>query len=119
MANHSKQNYLNETTLPHIGAMVKREVERQNLTPTQVGRMLGVKSTTVTAYYKSRSMQAGLVLLLSKVLKYDFFSEIMEALPDDFPKRKDEAALEKMTNLEREIEDLKKENALMKELFKK
>lgn len=117
--NTGRQKYLAETTLPHIGAMVQREMERQNLTPTQLGRMLGVKSNAVTNYFKSRSMQAGLVLALSRALNYDFFTEVLDGLPADFPRKKDGENLNKIAELETEIADLKKENALLKELFKK
>lgn len=116
MANYETQNYLKETELPHIGEMVRREMERQNLTPTQVGRLLGVKSTTVRAYFKSRSMQAGLILMLGRGLKYDFFSEILEGLPKEYPRKADEGAAQKVADLEARIWELEKEVKIYREV---
>lgn len=116
MENYGRQKYLEEKHLPHIGEMVKREVERSRLSLAQLGKILGVNGNAVSKYYLSRSMQAGLVLKLSKALNHDFFSEILEGLPEDYPRKPDETSAQKVAELEAEIEDLKKELAIYKDI---
>jgi len=68
----------------HIGSMLKAYIEQNNLMRTDVARKLNTPNTAIYAYEKRASLKTENVLRLCNALRYNFFMDIANSLPQDF-----------------------------------
>lgn len=114
--NKRKYQLQSSVAYPHAGKLVESYLNKHMSNRTQVGRLLNVLPTTVARYFKSESLQLGILWKLSLVTQHNFILEIGSQLPIDYPtpgvieaeNRLKEKVLE-LAEKQKEIENLKKE----------
>ena len=76
---HRNTNKKNENmTLPHIGELIKAEVERQGLTKAVFAETIGTTTRNVHKIFKKENLDLILLGNISKALKHDFFRDITD-----------------------------------------
>lgn len=96
----------------HIGQLIKTVFERSGMTVSEFARQLNCERTNVYTIFKRRTIDVELLVIISKVLRYNFFEEILKQVDLDF-KRQD-------LNINIKIQNLSKDKiTLLKELLEK
>lgn len=57
----------------HIGRLIKEVVTKQNIDNSLLIKKMDCSGETLLFYYNSKTLDAGLLLKFSKILRYDFF----------------------------------------------
>ena len=58
----------------HIGQCIRKQVEEQGKTSVWLARELGCHRTNLYKIYDKRTIDTGILLRISRILIYDFFS---------------------------------------------
>jgi hypothetical protein len=93
---------------PHIGEILKKYCSEKRIYKAAWARHQSVRKSTVTGYFKKKSMQISTLFTISQVLKYNFIRQVADMLPPEYPPH---AA----NPLQAEVEALKKENEKLKD----
>jgi hypothetical protein len=107
-------NYLQS---PHIGDLLKKFTTDRRTYKSAWARHQKVYHSTVMRYFKKQSMQVSTLFTISQVLKFNFIRQVADALPAEYPPFGSNPLQLENEAMKKEIEDLKKENALLKELL--
>jgi transcriptional regulator with XRE-family HTH domain len=83
----------------HIGNKIKQVFTKKGMTVSEFGRRINKSRENVYSIFKRKTIDTGLLQKISDVLEYDFFQYY--------------------TPLKDEVVKLKKENALLKEIWSK
>ena len=101
---------ISEKSSPHIGNMLAQLLKEKRISKSELGRLLNIHSGSIAGYIKQSSMQTALLWKLGQALDFDFFA----ALSAKFPLKK---PTETEIKLEQQLADVKKENALYKQIL--
>lgn len=66
----------------HAGKLVKEQMDSQGKTVTWLAEQLSCSRTNVYKIYDRPSIDTGLLLRISKILKYDFFALYSEEIEE-------------------------------------
>jgi len=72
-----------EVTNIHIGEMVKKELQKQDLTISWLARQVHHDASNLNKLLQKPSMHTDLLIRISKALHHDFFIEISNLLQLD------------------------------------
>ena len=103
----------------HIGNMIKNYIDRKNLKRTAIAAMLQTPNTAIYAYEKRDSLKISTVIRICNALKYNFFMDIANSLPQEYEYNRS-LSVAKDVLIEQqnaEITRLNNENNLLKELI--
>ncbi len=64
--------------MPHIGKLIKEELERQERTPTWLARKINCERPNVYYIFRQQSINTDLLMQISRALNFDFFSMFSE-----------------------------------------
>lgn len=117
MTNGRKYQIQGEYQYPHIGNLIKDVLEMRGLSQSEVARRIGVKPTTFYGYLFQESIQFGILWKISIAVNYNFFAEMVNHLPESVIKSKPSVYDNTLHEKEAEIEDLKKEIEIYKNLL--
>ncbi len=92
----------------HIGGKIKARAKELKIGPSELGTLINTTKQNITSIYTRASLDSELLLQISKALKCNFFLLYDVAGVEDPAKVK----------LSVQIEELKKENALLKKEMK-
>lgn len=81
----------------HIGNKIKGLVFKKGMSVSEFGRRINKSRENVYSIYKRKTIDTGLLMVISKVLEHDFF--------------------EYYTALSSEVQKLKEENSTLKEMI--
>ncbi|MBI4929632.1 MAG: helix-turn-helix transcriptional regulator [Bacteroidetes bacterium] len=98
--------------MPDIGAEVAKVMAQRGTTKTGLARLLGCHASTVTRVLKNQETSNRFLLRLCKALRYNFFKLYVDELQKEFP---GDELLSPGKSAEKEIVELRKENADLKE----
>ena len=98
-----------------FGAMLKQYLTKKRIYKAALARALGVSDTQILAYQKRPSLQLGIVLQLSTILKHNFFLDIAATLPDTFTTDApvDDTKDKRIAELEQEVMILKAQKEVL------
>lgn len=102
------------TEMPHIGSIVKENLDKSKYNQSEIGLFLQISSIGVGRYTKEKSLQCYIIWNLSKVFKVNMFETIGKAL--DLPITQNISPNELM--LQQRVTDLEKELAIYKEIIR-
>lgn len=105
----------NKNQAPHIGEILKTYRKQKRIYQSGMSRALNVYYSTVNRYFKKPSMQTTTLWNVCHVLKHNFFADLAAMLPPEFSHGTNTAD-EKIAALEKEIEKLKIENEVLREI---
>lgn len=105
---------------PNLGNFINYYFKNANIKKKDVSNYLDVLPTTLNQYFKQQSFQIIILWRISHAVKHNFLMELGEKwLKIDYTTQKEKDLIEQLARKEEENRDLKKENELMKELFKR
>lgn len=116
------QKYLanTERPAPNTGEMLKAVYKKRRISEAALGRKLNRRASTLASYEKNATIQTAVLWELCHALKHNFFLEISAQLPADYATNApiDHSKDERIAELERELEILKAEKAVLLEALK-
>lgn len=66
----------------HIGNLIREELHRQNHTNAWLAERIGITPRTLQKIYNKPSLDTQQLLIISRALRYDFFTCYSSALAD-------------------------------------
>ncbi|MDR2423127.1 MAG: helix-turn-helix domain-containing protein [Prevotellaceae bacterium] len=60
----------------HIGSIIKKEVEKRNISKIEFADMIGYHRTSVYDIFRRKSLDIELLIRISKALNYDFIHKV-------------------------------------------
>ncbi|WP_432672183.1 helix-turn-helix domain-containing protein [Flavobacterium sp. SM2513] len=102
-----------------IGKMIRKYIEENKLSRTKLAAKMGIPNTAFYSYEKQDSLQAANLMRICEAFQYNFFMDIANQLPETYAFDKTLRTSKDfiITEQEAEIQKLKLENNLMKELL--
>lgn len=103
----------------HIGNMIKNYIDSKNLKRSGIAHLLHTPNTAIYAYEKRDSLKTSTVMRICHALKYNFFMDIANSLPQEYEYNRS-LSVAKDVLIEQqnaEITRLHNENNLLKELI--
>ena len=73
---------MENTTTIHIGKLIKREFDRQGRKTQWLADQLCFERTNVYNIFRRKSIDTELLLRISQILEFDFFSIYSRQMPD-------------------------------------
>jgi transcriptional regulator with XRE-family HTH domain len=96
----------------HIGSIIKRFCEEHNISAPQLGRKVGMNSSTIYRVFKRANLDSENLILFSGALKHDLFQYYGQ--PKAPVSESDSLQLkEEIDELMKEIEELKRRNEIL------
>lgn len=107
-----------ETTIPHIGDLLKTHLESRRARKSVLARKLGISPTSINNYQKRQSFQCATLWRLSVELKHNFFADLAAQLPPDYTTTapKSTAIDEEIAQLKNKIQILEAEKNMLLEV---
>ena len=101
------------------GKLIERVALQQKLTNVEIEKAIDRQPTSMYKYIRNSSIQTGILIDLCYAMKYNFFQEIANKLPDEFTKtdKNAEEKLAQKTAYENRIAALEEENKILKVQF--
>lgn len=62
----------------HIGQLIKTVFERSGMTVSEFARKLNCERTNIYTIFKRKSIDVELLVNISKILKYNFFEDVLK-----------------------------------------
>ena len=103
----------------HIGSMIKNIIDKNLLTRVYVSKRLGTYNTAVYGYEKRKSIHTDTLMNFCDALQHNIFMDVALQLPSTYTQNKQSSKDIEIAQLKNEIEKLKTQNELLKELIKK
>lgn len=103
----------------HVGSMIKAHIEKNNLVRTHIAWKMNIPNTAIYGYENRHELKTATLVRICTALKYNFFMDLANLMPQDFAHNmtlsspKDDL----IKQLTEEIQKLKSENSLLKELI--
>ena len=103
----------------HIGNMIKNYIDSKNLKRSGIAHLLHTPNTAIYAYEKRDSLKTSTVMRICHALKYNFFMDIANSLPQEYEYNRSLSVAKDVliAQQETEITRLHNENNLLKELI--
>lgn len=106
---------------PSVGTFIRRVFDQRRVRKSALSRVLGVGPSTVTDLMTARSIGTERLWHLCLALRHNFFADIAAQLPSDFATNAplDTTALDRISELEKEVEKLKTEIGVWEKIGRK
>ena len=108
-----------ENKQPHVGEILKNYIDTHRVYKSSLARKLGIADNTILRYQKSNTLKASVLWDLSCALKHNFIMQLGEQLGIAYETKAEKELKQQLQQLQQNNHDLKKENELLKELFKR
>lgn len=102
-----------------MGTLIKNKIEEHRISYAEVARRLNVKPPTINGYLNQHTLQTKTIWNLSQALGYNLFNDLIVLLPEEIQKSNKTSFQETITNQQKEIDDLKKEITIYKDILRK
>jgi transcriptional regulator with XRE-family HTH domain len=103
---------------PHMGSFIKAKIEEQQLSYAEVCRRMNIKQPTMNGYFIQDTLQLKTLWKLCHALQYNLFSDLIRLLPETLQNTNKTSFQETISAQQQQIEDLKKEIAIYKDILK-
>lgn len=114
-SNERKHLLKSENSYPDIGNFVHWHIMQQQVKKKEVAASLGVIGTTVNGYFKSRSLQTGIVWKISEAIGYNLLADLGQRLGIPFETETEKALKLQIAEKDEEIKILKIQLQVYKE----
>ena len=104
---------------PALGNFINYYFYTHKIKKTPISNALGISYNSFNAYLKNTSFQFTILWRISKIVNYNFLMDLGEWLGIPFETKSEKALKEQIELLQKENQDLKKENELLRELLKR
>ena len=115
-----KKHKLQSTnSYPHNGNMLKEYFTKHAVNCAEIARQMGVSGSSVFQYFESQSLQLGILWKASLALNHNFVAELGEKLSVDYVTAREAALQNQVESLETELEKVKFELSIYKNIVGK
>lgn len=114
-----KTNTNTAKELPHMGTFIKNKIDEQKISRAEVCRRMNITQPTINGYFIQQTLQTKTIWKLSHAIGYNLFTDLIRLLPEELQNSNKTSFQETIDNQQKEIEDLKKEITIYKEIFSK
>ena len=104
--------------LPHMGTFIKNKIDEKNISYAEIARRLNVKQPTINGYFFQDTLQTRTIWKLSHAINHNLFTDLTKLLPIALQNTNKTAFHDIIDTQQQEINDLKKEIAIYKEIIK-
>ena len=105
--------------LPHMGTFIKNKIDEQKISYAEVCRRMNITQPTINGYFIQQTLQTKTIWKLSQALGYNIFTDLIVLLPEEIQNSNKTSFQQTIDDKQNEIEDLKKEIAIYKDILKK
>ena len=106
-----------ENQLPHMGTFIKNKIDEQKISYAEVCRRMNITQPTINGYFIQDTLQTRILWKLSHAISYNLFTDLIRLLPEELQNSNKTSFQETILTQQKEIEDLKKEIAIYKEIL--
>ena len=106
-----------ENQLPHMGTFIKNKIDEQKISYAEVCRRMNITQPTINGYFIQDTLQTRILWKLSHAIGYNLFTDLIRLLPEELQNSNKTSFQETILTQQKEIEDLKKEIAIYKEIL--
>lgn len=103
---------------PHLGSLIKRKLKEKRMSNSEVARMLGITSQSMSGYLQGESLQFRILWDIGIAIEYNFLADLMAHLPPKVLESAQSEFQETILAQAEEIVDLKKEIEIYKGILK-
>lgn len=103
--------FYRDKTAPHMGKIIENHLRAKGIPKSHLAAKMNRSTNTIFNYFKNPSLQLHIVWEICQVLQYNFLADIAATLPEHLTK--------KSTPENIELEKLRVENELLKELLRR
>jgi hypothetical protein len=114
-----KFNKVKKGDNPALGNFVRYYLHQNKVEMKTISDGLDVRYTTLNTYLKNTSFQFTILWRISKIVNYNFLMDLGEWLGIPFETKAEKALKEQIEIIQKENQDLKKENELLREILKR
>lgn len=114
-----KTNTKTTNELPHMGTFIKNKIDSQNSNYAEIARSMNIAQSTLNGYFIQETLQTRTIWKLSHAIGYNLFTDLILLLPEELQNSNKTIFQQTIDNQQKEIEDLKKEIAIYKEILSK
>jgi orotate phosphoribosyltransferase-like protein len=104
---------------PHIGHFLRQYFAKNGINRATVARELNVAESTTTRYMAQESLQFGILWKISVAINRNLIADLASRLPIAFATPREIALETELETLQEELNALKLENKIYKDLLKK
>jgi hypothetical protein len=104
---------------PHIGQFLRQCFAKYGVNRASVARELDVAESTTTRYMAQESLQFGILWKISVAINRNLLAELASRLPIGFATPREIALETELKEVQEELNALKLENKIYKDLLKK
>lgn len=102
---------------PHVGQFLRQYFAEKDVKRAMVARKLNVTNTTTTRYMVQESLQFGILWKISLAINHNLLADLASRLPIAFKTPREKALETELKSLQEEVNALKLENKIYKELL--
>jgi hypothetical protein len=103
----------------HVGKLLRKFVDERRINQSAQARRSGINARIVASYFKKSSIQISSLIKVCHGFKYNFLRQIADMLPPEYPPHPVNPLQTENDALKKEVEDLKKEIGILRDLLKK
>ena len=105
--------------LPHMGTFIKNKIDEQKISYAEVCRRMNITQPTINGYFNQQTLQTRTIWKLSQAIEYNLFTDLIVMLPTEIQNSNKTSFQQTIDDKQKEIEDLKKEITIYKDILKK
>lgn len=107
------------SSLPHMGTFIKKKINEQKISYAEVSRRLNVHQSCITSYFEQQTLQTRIIWKISQAIGYNLFTDLIQLMPEELQNSNKTSFQQTILDKQQEIDDLKKELAIYKEILTK
>ena len=105
--------------LPHMGTFIKNKIDERNITYAEIARRMNIHQSTIHGYFIQQTLQTRIIWKLSIAIEYNLFTDLIQFLPEALQNTNKTSFQQTILAQQQEINDLKKEITIYKEILNK
>ena len=100
-----------------MGTFIKNRIDSQNSNYAEIARRMNIAQSTLNGYFVQQTLQTKTIWKLSHAIGYNLFTDLIRLLPEELQNSNKTSFQITIDNQQKEIEDLKKEITIYKEIL--
>jgi len=119
MSNDTIQSDTNGKNMPHNGNLLSNYVQKNKINRAELARKMNRSNTSIYQYAESPSLQMNILWNVSLALNHNFVADLGELLPVEHISKREAELENKINTMETELEKLKFELSIYKNIVGK
>jgi len=118
MPDFSKMLQTDGKALPHLGQLLRKELDSRHITIAEMSRRMDMADTTLTRTLRQPTLQAALLWKAGTILQHNFFAALAHEHPvPSSPTAREKELEQQLAAALQQVADLQKENAVYQKVL--